>query len=202
MQKIILLLCLVTSILCTTSCSDRQQIADNDTPDPVAMNDKAMRIITRAKDSSEVYKGLFYLDQAIEMDSTYIAPYINKMNTLLRMNMSAKALETLQKLNARKPIPENVMFEGFIYDRELKDTVKAREKYLKAIRLYDTQFDKSQDSILLLHKGFAILLTEGRDSGIAYYQNYEQSLGYHPLYEGLKQQAATFHKEQFLRELW
>lgn len=202
MQKITTLLYLFCTVLLTASCRDSRQAADKDTPDPAALNDKAMRIITQARDSSAVYEGLFYLDQAIAMDSTYMAPYINKMNTLLRLNMSDKALETLQKLNERKAIPENVMFEGFIYDRELGDTARAREQYLEAIRLYDEQFGQTGDSVLLLHKGLAILFTEGREAGISYYRQYGSTLAYHPLYGELKRQAEYFNKEQFLRELW
>jgi tetratricopeptide (TPR) repeat protein len=196
---IFVLLCSYGYISCNTTANNA---STEDSLNPIALNDKAMQIITTAKDSNGVFKGLFYLDQAIELDKEFIPAYLNKINTLLRIQKTNKALKTIQELNAIKTIPENIMFEGFIYDREMNDSLQAHQKYLQALTLYDTEFVTTQDSTLLLNKGLAILFSKGKDAGIQYYQKLENVFSNNPLYENLKLQAENFDKQQFLRNLW
>lgn len=186
-----------------TACTNNgQQDKSKEVLNPQSLNDKAMQLITTAKDSGTVFEGLFYLDQAISLDSTFIPAHINKMNTLLRIQKTEKALETLQRLNQIQPIPENTMFEGFIYERAQHDTAKASQKYREALAMYNIQFENSQDSSLLLNKGLAILFLNGQEAGKAYYDSLAPAFSEIALYQSLKKQADNFDRNIFLNNLW
>lgn len=183
---------------CNNSTSSE---APNPRDDSKKLNDMAMNMQMSAKDSNDLLGALYYLDQAIQIDSSNIMAYTNKINLLLQLKKEDKALATIQLLNKQKEIPEFVMFEGFLLDKKA-DTATAHEKYSQALKLYDQQFQDTKDSMMLLNKGFAILMLNGKDSGVNYYESLPAGLKNHPLYEDMMEQATAFDKQKFLLGLW
>lgn len=196
-NNIILFVCLF-ALGCQNPTKDAEKSAEEKSKE---LNDAAMNMQLKAKDSLELLQSLYFLDQAIQADSNNMMAYSNKLNTLLQLKKEDKALQTLQEINKRKPIPEFVMFEGFINDRK-EDTATAHQLYTKAIHLYEEQFQSSKDSVLLLNKGFAILMNYGRDSGLHYFQSIKNNFQHIPIYEDMVEQAENFDKKEFLNNLW
>lgn len=202
MKTIYLYSLLLLSLFAFTACQN-EETAKEKSPSDISkdLNDAAMQIQLKARDTNDLIQSLYFLDQAIQADSLNLMAYSNKINVLLELKKEDKALQTLQLINTRKPTAEFVMFEGFLYDKG-KDSLKAEEQYHKALNLYDAQFQETKDSSLLLNKGFAILFIYGQDSGYNYYMKQKDAFQHIPLYEQMLEQAKEFNKAQFLQDLF
>jgi tetratricopeptide (TPR) repeat protein len=185
------------------------QSCKNDTTQPeiedntaIALNDKAMQQLYNAKDTNDVYLALYTLDQAISLDSTFIPAYINKVNTLLQLKKIDKALSCIQTINRQGTFPEYIMFEGFMHERWKEDTITAQNLYHRALQAYDSVYAQTQDSTLLFNKGFVVLMTEGKERGLVYYDSLLQHFPNNTLLQSMKEQAKDFDKQRFLIDLW
>ncbi len=188
-------------LLCTLSCSNNNTSTSTE-QSPQRLNDKAMETLYNAKDTHEVLSALYFLDQAIALDSNFAPAHINKIHTLLQLGEVDKALASVKKLNTLGNFPEYIMFEGFIYDRHLSDSAKANQQYTDAMKAFDAQYAETKDSTLLFNKGFTVLMLNGKEAGINYYNSLAKQFPNNDLLKSMLQQAQDFDKRQFLLNLW
>lgn len=109
-------------------------------------------------------------DQAIAMDSTVMMRYGMKVQVLNEMGLKNEGLAVLNHLEGRNMFqdePINVMGHGIQYAM-VGDTVLAREKWTKALGIFETMFDKSPKTSMVLNMAMLKRFLEGKDAGREY----------------------------------
>lgn len=109
-------------------------------------------------------------DQAIAMDSTVMMRYGMKVQVLNEMGLKNEGLAVLNHLEGRNMFqdePINVMGHGIQYAM-VGDTVLAREKWTKALDIFEALFDKSPKTSMVLNMAMLKRFLEGKDAGREY----------------------------------
>lgn len=193
----------LAGILLLTSCQDENKAKQPELTASEQYNQQGIAMISSARDTISIHKGLYLLDKAIATDSNNIAAYNNKIGTLLQLQQVEKALATIQLLNTKTAIPDYVLFEGMIYERHGRDTAKANQKYREAIALYDKEIAKQpNESQIHIGKGIAVMLKDGKEAGIAYYDSLKPQFEHDEFYKVNLKQYYEFDRVKFLEELW
>lgn len=158
-------------LLLVISCVDRNKKPDHTEsiftykPDSIALklNNKAVLLIGDAAHTYDTLKNVLYdsaityLNQAIEIDSSYLLAYTNKAQALQRKGSLMEALEVLNRVEIIKPdFVDVIVGQGFILEK-LGQMESADQKYKQALKAYekrladDPQNDKVQSDIAFLY---------------------------------------------------
>jgi tetratricopeptide (TPR) repeat protein len=107
--------------------------------------------------------GLFYINKAIEIDSSAILFHVQKVQFLWALGRNQEALET-SKIVSRLRHYKNLTMEGIAYER-LKDVDKARELYKKTIDNWPTK-ELEEDYQSRIEYSILVTVVYGSDLGL------------------------------------
>lgn len=157
--------------LLVASCIERDKKSDHVEsifaykPDSIALklNNRAVLLIGDAAHTYDTLKSVLYdsaityLNQAIEIDSSYLLAYTNKAQALQRKGSLEEAVEVLSKAEMIKPdFAEVLMGQGFLLEKMGKVEL-ADKKYGQALKAYEKRLDdetrkiKAQSDIAFLY---------------------------------------------------
>ena len=110
-------------------------------PLAIEFNNKAVDLmVVQDYDSA-----LFYLNQAIKVDSSYYVAYGNKSSIYCTLKDFRKALVEVQRQISAKPdLAEAWTFGGILFDK-LGDTINAILYYKKSIEIFDARIKNTND---------------------------------------------------------
>lgn len=109
-------------------------------------------------------------DRAIAIDSTVMMRYGMKVKVLNEMGLKNEGLAVFNHLEERNMFqdePINVMGHGIQY-AILGDTVLAREKWTKALGIFEALFDKSPERYMVLNMAVLKRFLDGKEAGREY----------------------------------
>ena len=151
MRNLILFLFLALSACSTSSSKPKDTI-----------NPQARKLLDSGANEgvhkNDFKKAIFIIDQAIKLDSNYLAAYSTKFSFLgmIRPYDKDKALNTLQNMIRIRPtIPEFYLYSGIIYI-EKGDSLMA-DKYLSLAKVY---IDKILDTMSKSNIAYQVLLSD------------------------------------------
>jgi tetratricopeptide (TPR) repeat protein len=154
MKKHIFGFILITFIFsCTGKSQENSKIGYN--PDAIELNNKAAEFVIKNKTD----KALELYDKAIKLDKSNYFPHIGKANIYISENNYNKALYELEEaIKKKQDLAEFIFFVGVLYE-EKGNVEKAKELYLKSIRIFDERIknpDKNKErDVNILNRALA-----------------------------------------------
>jgi len=150
-----------------TACGQSNNKINQIDPRAKRLKDSASLI---AMSQQEYSKAISLLDQAIALDSNYLAAYRNKLTFQLELRQFEQATKTASKISQLRPDnPDYYVTIGILYDVQ-GDTVKSKDYFKRAISQYDRIFDTIAVSninydMLLMNKALNLIFIGEQNKG-------------------------------------
>jgi len=138
---------LIIILFLFTSCNN---IKDQFNPKSVELNNQAIKMMQQGmmsdgREKEEYYsKALNLFDKAIEIDSSLINSYDNKINILVDLSRYNEAIEVLDLKLIRQPdLAEGYFLLGLLFEA-ISDTVNGYKFYNKSIDLFEERISQGK----------------------------------------------------------
>lgn len=130
------------------------------------LNDKAMKMFQNSNNDSV----LFFLDKAIEIDSSWYLPHQNKIVYYLKQNNIDNALMESELVIEKEPMfAEGWTMAGMLHEAT-GDSKKAFSYYQKSIEIFDNYIQDPEKSEQLavnrVNRAFSLLLLEKKEEAM------------------------------------
>jgi len=116
----------------------------------IELNDQAIKrmrqgMMSSGKEKEDYYnKALKLFNEAIEIDSSFINSYDNKVSILVDLKRYTEAIDVLELKLMRQPdLAEGYFFLGLLYE-SINDTVNAYKFYNKSIDIFEERISQGK----------------------------------------------------------
>ena len=153
------------SFLIISLCACGQQTKTN--PQAKHLTDSAVIVVIRTGDYE---KALTLIDEALKIDSNYLAALKNKFAFQLHLEQIDKAIETAKQMKRIKPdVPDYSQTVGMLYEK-IGDSISAEKYFTEASTQFDnilktTSSESKNYTFLLINKAINLVLLGKQQEG-------------------------------------